>query len=342
MIGAGDMSRYHLSAWQRVPGARVVAISNRTAARAEERARQFGIPTVYDDPVRMLDAERIDAVDIVTDRHSHVSLVRLAADRGIDVMCQKPLAPTLGEAEALVSDIGGRVRLMVHENRRFAPYVRQIRAWIDAGRVGSPRHATMTTYRVSLLRQADGTRPAVERAAYFATEPRLAIGEVLIHQLDVLRFLLGPLRVLAARTLRTEPDIAGESLAGIMLETDAGAPVQLLGSLVAVGIGQPGESESPLGAQASDRLEITGSEASVVMEGTTLTLLGPHPESITVDPAASYQACFDAAIHHFVSRLRDGAPFETDAADNLETLRLVEDAYLLAEQGSAHHPVDRP
>ena len=64
-----------------------------------------------------------------------------------------------------------------------------------------------------------------------------------------------------------------------------------------------------------DRLELPG---------------GPHPEWVPVDYAASYQACFDAAVAHFVRRLRDGQPFETDAVDNLETLGSSEDAYRLA------------
>ena len=48
---------------------------------------------------------------------------------------------------------------------------------------------------------------------------------------------------------------------------------------------------------------------------------------------ASYQASFDGAIRHFVDCLESGAPFETDAADNLQTLRLVEDAYSAAAVG---------
>jgi predicted dehydrogenase len=49
-----------------------------------------------------------------------------------------------------------------------------------------------------------------------------------------------------------------------------------------------------------------------------------------VDFKAAYQACFDRAIAHFTDCLRTGAPFETAPEDNLETLRLVEDAYRLA------------
>ena len=179
----------------------------------------------------MIESEELDAVDIVTGRSAHVEHVLLAAEHSVDAMCQKPLAPNLAEATDLVTSVGGRIRLMVHENRRWAPHFRTVRRWIDDGRLGEPRTGLMSTYRATLLLDADGRRPAIERAAYFATEPRLLIGEALIHQLDVLRFLLGPLGVLAARVVRTENEVAGDTVAGIMLETASGAPLHLLRDL---------------------------------------------------------------------------------------------------------------
>ena len=61
----------------------------------------------------------LDAVDVAAPREFHAEMVRMAARRGLAVLCQKPLAPTLAEAEALVAEVGGRCRLMVHENWRF-------------------------------------------------------------------------------------------------------------------------------------------------------------------------------------------------------------------------------
>lgn len=334
LIGAGDMSRHHLEAWRQTHGAEVVAIANRTAERASARASEFGIPSVYADAREMVGKEHLDAVDIVTSRETHADFVLLALEFGVDAMCQKPLAPTLREAEDLVEAVAGRIRLMVHENRRFAPHFRLIRQWITDGLVGELRQGVMTTYRSSMLRGADGIRPSVERASYFGTERRLMIGEALIHQLDVLRFLLGPLRVVAARTLRTEPDIPGETVATILLETAGGnAPIALAGSYVAPGFGQLRAGETVVGAQTSDRLDLAGSHSSVVMSDEGIELRGAFTHRGTVDYPGTYQHCFNAAVAHFVERLRDGEPFETSAVDNLETLRLVEDAYRLASLG---------
>ena len=62
----------------------------------------------------------------------------------------------------------------------------------------------------------------------------------------------------------------------------------------------------------------------------TLSLLAKDERRERFDFARSYQQSFDATIRHFIDRLTDGQPFETDLADNLETLRLVEDAYAAA------------
>jgi predicted dehydrogenase len=153
-----------------------------------------------------------------------------------------------------------------------------------------------------------------------AREPRLMIAETLIHQLDVLRFLLGDLAMVAARTLHTEPDMPGETLATLMLETPAGAPVVLAGSFVAPGFG----------VVVSDRLEIIGTHASVVLDNSGIELRGATTERVAVDYTAAYQACFDAGIAHFTGQLLSDRPFETSPEDNLQTLKLVEDAYALA------------
>lgn len=331
LIGAGDIARYHLAAWQKLPDVDVVTICDRDLDRAEKRAADAGIDAAYSDATEMFGSQALDAVDIATTRDSHVALCLLAADRGVDVLCQKPLAPSLNEARELVSAIGSRIRLMVHENRRFSPHFQTIREWVDAGLIGELRQVVMTTYRSSMIPTADGSRPAVVRAGYYAEEPRLLIGEALIHQLDVLRFLLGPLDVVAARELHTEPDVPGETVASLLLEVrGSGAPVVLAGSYVAPGFAGSGGSGTALGAQTADRLDIMGSASSVVMNDSSIQLRGAHEATAPVDYGASYQYCFDAAIAHFVEKLRTGEPFDTSPADNLQTLELVEAAYRLA------------
>jgi len=144
VAGAGYISQFHLAGWRDTPGVELVAVCDPAAEKAKARAAQFGVAAVYADFAQMLDRERLDAVDIATPVQTHGALVRLAADRGVHAMVQKPMTPTLAEAEALVREVGDRIRFMVHENFRFRPHYTAVREWIAAGRVGEIRHARLT------------------------------------------------------------------------------------------------------------------------------------------------------------------------------------------------------
>ena len=323
LAGAGSISYNHLLAWKSVPNLEVVAVANPTVSKAQARAAEFGIPAYYDNVAEMLAKHDLDIIDIASSRSSHPENIRMAAARGVHILCQKPLADTLAESEKLVGEVDGVVRMMVNDNRRFRSDFRQIGAWIKEGKVGTIRQVAMTMYRSGYLPGPDGERPAIVKFPAMAKEKRLLIGETLIHQLDVLRFLVGEMAVVACRAKQTEDGLLGETMATLMLDTESGAPVVLVGSFVAPGFG----------VAVSDRLELIGSRASVILDKDTLTLMGPEPETLTYDAKKEYQHCFDAGMQHFVACLRSGAPFESTPQDNLNTLRLVEDAYEKATEG---------
>jgi predicted dehydrogenase len=321
IAGAGMISWFHLVAWRNLgPRVRLVAVCDPDPARAAKRAAEFGIVKTYGDREAMLDGEAIDALDVASPRETHADWVEAAAARGIDVLCQKPMTPDLAQSEALVRRLGNKVRLMVHENWRFRPWYRVLKGWIAEGALGDIVLARMAMINSGFLPDANGIRAALVRQPFMQHEKRLMISEVLIHHLDTMRFLCGELRVAGARANRTVPDIVGDTLASIFLETATGAPVVVSGTMAAAGYPP----------RAPDRLEIIGSKASAVFEDSTLRLLGPEPRSQSFDNDKGYQASFDGVMAHFVDCLDSFAPFETDPADNLETLRLVEHAYWAA------------
>jgi predicted dehydrogenase len=321
LVGAGMISYHHLVAWSQQERAEVIAVCDPQIERARQRAAEFGIPAAYDRIEAMLDRHAADAVDIASPRETHARVVEIAAERGIDALCQKPLTPTLAEGVALAARVAGNIRLMVHENWRFRPWYRTLGRWLAAGDLGPVHCATMSMLSSGLVRDASGRFPDLVRQPFMAHEKRLIIAEVLIHHLDVVRWLLGPLRLVAARTAHTVPEVAGESQAMIFLETAQGAPVIVGGTLAAPG----------LDARTGDRFEIVGSRATALLAGAELHLLGPTPRQESFVFERDYQASFDGAIGHFVDCLASGAAFETDVLDNLETLRLVDQAYAAAD-----------
>lgn len=321
LAGAGMISYHHLIAWSRLGNrAKVVAVADPDRAKAERRAADFGIPAVYADVAQMLTAESVDAIDVASPRETHAENVGHAVARGVDVLCQKPLAPTLALSQALVRGVGDRVRLMVHENWRFRPWYREMKRWIDEDALGRMHFGNMTLLSSGLMPDVSGRRPALERQPFMAHETRFLIAEALIHQIDVVRWLMGPLRVVDARATRSVDVVKGETLAAIFMETAEGAPVVVTGTMAA-----PGFPPRTL-----DRFELVGAKASAVLAGTELRLMGSEPRSLAYDFDEAYQASFDGVIAHFVDRLESGAEFETEPMDNLETLRLVEHAYWAA------------
>ena len=318
IAGAGWVARHHLTAWRHLRARAVVAaIADPDVAAAGRRAAEYDIPAVHDSAEQMVDAHELDVLDIAAPREMHAALCRLAADRGLAILCQKPLAPTLAAAEAIVGDVGTRARLMVHENWRFRPHYRRIHAWLRDERIGNLRTAAMSVLTSGLLPDRTGALPALVRQPMLMTLDRMLLMEVLIHHVDTLRFLLGPLSLRGASLGKQCAAIAGEDRAALLLTTTERAAVSLIGDFMAHG--HPPE--------AFDRLEVLGDRGAILLERDRLRLVGDRAEEVTVDLAADYQASYLGAITHFLDRLADGAPFETGAEDNLETLGIVEAAY---------------
>jgi predicted dehydrogenase len=221
LIGAGMISLYHLRAWLNA-GVPIVAICDIDRVKAQERATEFGIERVYDDPAKLFEDGGSELVDVATSVEAHASVARMASDHGVHIKLQKPIPETVAEAQSLISDVGDRVRFMVHENYRFRPHYMTVRKWISEGRIGEPRHAGITV-RGSGLCSRPGAEPfLVERQPYLKNFRRNLVFETMIHHLDVVRMLLGPLNVVCARLNRLAQGLPGEDTASIFLEGESG------------------------------------------------------------------------------------------------------------------------
>jgi predicted dehydrogenase len=152
----------------------------------------------------------------------------------------------------------------------------------------------------------------------------MLVAEVLIHHLDTLRFLLGPLTVSAAALSRTCAEMAGEDTAVVHLRASYGAGVAVFATFAAHGA--PTEQR--------DQLTILGETGTIRLDGANLSIAGSRNERIAFDQPEVYIGSYAATIAHFVHALRDGTPFETSPEDNLQTLRIVEDCYRLSGRGA--------
>jgi D-apiose dehydrogenase len=92
--GAGFFAQFHAEGWSRIPDVAITAAADPDRDKAAAFAARWSIPRVYERMDEMLDRERPDFADIVTRPETHPPLVELTAQRGIHIICQKPMAPS--------------------------------------------------------------------------------------------------------------------------------------------------------------------------------------------------------------------------------------------------------
>jgi D-apiose dehydrogenase len=333
-LGGGFWARYQLAAWGELEDVTCVAIYNRTRSKAEALAREFGIPKVYDDAESMLKVEECDFVDIVTDATMHSQFVHLAARHQLPVICQKPLSPSLDEAERMTAACRrAGAPLLVHENWRWQLPIRHLKAVLDDGRIGTPFRA-----RIDMI----SGFPVFENQPFLTEIEQFILTDLGTHILDVARFLFGEAESVYCETHRIHQEIRGEDVATVVLSMNGEQ------TTVACNLAYAGNAlERECFPQTL--IFIESSRGSVELapdywlrvttdEGTLSRRVPPRMYS-WVDPAyAVVQSSIVDCHRDLVQGIRDPSHIpETTADDNLKTLRLVFHAYTSADQ---HRVVD--
>jgi predicted dehydrogenase len=334
LIGCGFISQQHITAWQASPDAELVAVCDANRARAEERAQQFGISAIYEDVETMLASEQLDCVDIATRPESHKALASLAASHGVDVLCQKPLAPTMAEAREIAGLCArAGVRFMVLEMWRHVPAVKDLKQHLDAGLIGPVHALRLLGHRRPMSR----SHPVNPDQPYFAEMPKLLVYEMMIHYIDGVRSLMGDIESVYARLTRVNPVIQGEDHALVVFGHKSGAT-----SMIDCSWASPSDKTPKLGAgdmllegrDGSLHLDPFDAELRHVTNDGTVTVLKRYESS---GPSA-YQAAFNSCIADFAAAIRHGRPFLSPGSDNLKTLAATLAAYESMAQGTAVEP----
>jgi predicted dehydrogenase len=140
----------------------LVAVADGCAARRELARRLVPEARVYSDYGAILAGElgRVDFLDIATPPCDHASIASAALERGLHVLCEKPLTSSLEAARELIAraDRTGRVVFPCH-NYRHAPVVKTVRRVLDSGVIGDVRLVTLQTFRHAHARGVDEWRP---------------------------------------------------------------------------------------------------------------------------------------------------------------------------------------
>jgi len=322
LIGCGYISKQQLWAWEQVDEAQIVAVCDIDRDKALKRAAQFNVPAVYTDYRVMLEEQALDFIDIATRPANHLELVLAGATRGLNVLCQKPVAETMEEARQMVTACQrAGVLFMVNENVRHQPWFRQVKLLLDQGFLGTPYDARFFSRWRSTL-----PAPDFEGQSFFADMPRLIVYEWGVHLLDTARFLFGEAQSLYARLQQVSPYITGEDKALVI------ANFGHLTCLLDTNWYAISPSESPDVNWGTFAVDGTLGTAILGKDG-RLTLHTSEGSQVWEFPSDSIDASFIATQGHFIDCLRTGKEPETGGDATLKTMALVFAAYCSAEEG---------
>lgn len=328
-FGAGFWANFQLAGWKEVGGTECVAIYNRTKSKAERMAERFGIPRVYDDPEEMMRNEDVDFVDVITDVDTHPLFVKLAAQHGKPVVCQKPFAPTLAIAEDMLCTCRkAGVPLFINENWRWQTPIRELAGVLRTGIIGTPFRA-----RIDMI----SGFPVFRNQPFLAELEQFILTDLGSHTLDVARFLFGEAKTLYCITKRVHANIRGEDVATILMRMGPQETSVLVEMAYAENYLErdrfPETAIFIEGGKGSLELTLDYWIRLTTADGTHIRRC-PPPRYAWADPAYDVvHSSIVPAQADILRGLNNEGQAETTGEDNLRTVRLVFASYDSAAAG---------
>lgn len=294
IAGAGRIGRVHARALSRVPGVTIAGFSDPDAARAAELAVEFGTTTCGAVESAIASGD-VDALIVGSSSDTHLYLVRCAAQHGVHVFCEKPLALTAADiAAAIASCDEAGVILQVGFNRRFDPNATEIASSVRGGRVGKP-----LSIRIVSRDPAPPPRDFLRRSGGM-------FHDMAIHDFDLASYILSEevVEVMAMGGCLIDPMFAEEG------DVDVATTILRFAS-GAVGVVENTRA-TPYGYD--QRLEVLGTEGALESENQTANRV------IFRDPAGQtaplplpfflerYETAFQQQMRAFVELISSDAP----------------------------------
>jgi predicted dehydrogenase len=324
VIGTGFWANYQIAAWRELEGIELVAVCDKTKQRAEDLAHKFDVPQVYDDVKKLLKNEALDFIDIITDVDTHSPFTLMAAEHGIPVICQKPMAPKLQIARQMVNSCAKlNIPLYVHENWRWQAPIRKVRDLIRGDTIGKIFKARVTFCSAF---------PVFENQPFLAELDEFIVTDIGSHILDVCRFLFGEATSLLCHAATVNPRIKGEDVANVLMKMANGITCYAEMSYASILEYEPFPQTFILVEGEHGSIHLTKDYEVRITTKTGTTAVQAKPKLYNwVDPkyALVHSSIVDCN-RDILAGLTGKAPGETTGKDNLETVRLVHACYASA------------
>jgi len=240
VIGCGKIARIaHLPHFTANPNSVITAVADPDEKYLAAAQRKYRVPHTFRDPSDLLRNGLVDAVVVCSPNWAHAAQVIEAAERGLHVLCEKPLATSLADCERMIEACAkAGVTLQVALQKRFHPAFQRAREMIEAGELGEvfqisvdwnhyiPDLETSWIKKTLGFLSRHGLDVMKDWGAWRLTDPRAGGGDFIDHgphYLDLFRFLLGDFDLVSAEMKRVFPSRVHEDHALCTVRFKSGA-----------------------------------------------------------------------------------------------------------------------
>ena len=339
LVGCGRIAKRHseLLGLSQIEGARLAAVCDLDESKAKSIGERFTVP-YYTDMHQMMRTESIDAVVVLTESGNHARNVVDLAQYGKHVIVEKPMALTLGDADAMIQacDKAGGKLFVVKQNRFNVPVVK-LREALEQGRFGK---LVLGTVRVRWCRPQEYYDQASWRGTW-AMDGGVLTNQA-SHHVDMLEWMLGEVDSVFARGTTALANIEAEDTAVVTLKFRNGA----LGIIEATTATRPKDLEGSISVLGEGgTVEIAGFAVNEMKSWSFVkTIPGDENvlEKFSINPPNVYGFGHQAYYEYVVDCITNNGPHLVDGLVGRKSLELINAIYESIETGKEVHLRFRP
>ena len=330
VIGLGNMGKLHLLNALKIKGINVVAAADKSE-KNRRSVEKYHVKT-YDDYIKLIDAEKLDAVIVSLPNFLKREGVFSAAERKLDIFLDKPLARNFPEAQAIVQKAEKEnVRLMVGVNYRYFPSVQKLKSNLDDGRIGDAVIATSELILNGPLSHSAVPTPVPDWWLNKEMSGGGALLDLGYHLIDMLSWMFGDLEVTYSN-LGYRLNLPLEDSGTVVLES------KKRGTTCVANVGWFSKSIFPdfnfrinvhgtVGYDSTDRYAPRNLRVHAVKEGTLNFLRRLSGRKIRYLSYTYYYSSFHEILELFFEALNKGVELPVSLEEQLDVVRVIDSVY---------------
>ncbi len=326
IIGCGWAGEQHARAYLKLKGAKILAVADVDEGKARELVAKWGAEAWHIDYRSVLEDPRIDAVSICLPHYLHSEVAVQAAEAGKHILCEKPIANNLDEADAMIraAERAG-VTLMIAENVRFHPINLKIKELIEQNYIGD-------IFLARIFRDHE-MHESLRRRPWFLDRKKAGGGIWMsggIHDVDTLRMLLGDAETISLFQAKSVfPEMEGDDTVAALLRFRSGA----VGVVTESFSTKTFKSLSPNGCPTV----LNGTSGTITIRDYEVEIYGEKtrdPDSC-IRMKVEEKDTFIEETKHFVNCVKSGETPVTSGVEERRTLAVILAGYESLNMGNA-------